>query len=129
MITSPVQFQDYNTVWLFQVSLYDRHIHALNKVTKHYKNAFLLKDLVELFKILNICADRVGENEEVYQTPLLEILKICAKPFMKERASDENTYEQIAIESISQLGMYIYAMLMLDVNWTPSRSDSLTYED
>ena len=72
--------------------------------------------MVELFKILNICADRVGENEEVYQTPLLEILKICAKPFMKERASDENTYEQIAIESISQLGMYIYAMLMLDVN-------------
>ena len=81
----------------------ERHTHALNKVIKHYKNAFLLKDLVELFKILNICADRLDDHE-AYLKPLLEILKIVAKPFLKEKSSDESAYEQIAIESISQLG-------------------------
>ena len=89
------------------MTLYDRHTHALNKVIKHYKNAFLLKDLVELFKILNICADRVDKNE-LYLNPLLEMLKIVGKPFFKEKTSDESTYEQIAIESISQLGMWLY---------------------
>ncbi|KAF6022274.1 CFAP69 [Bugula neritina] len=83
--------------------LYDRHLHALNKVIKHYKNAFLLKDLVQVFKILNTCADRIDENE-VYLEPLLDILKIVGKPFFKEKSSDETSYEQIAIQSISQLG-------------------------
>lgn len=86
--------------------MYDRHAHALNKVIKHYKNAFLLTDLVELFKILNICADRVDDND-VYLIPMLEILKIAGKPFFKMKASDESAYEQIAVESVSQLGKYI----------------------
>ena len=85
--------------------MYDRHVHSLNKVIKHYKNAFLLKDLVELFKIVNICADRVDTNE-CYLKPLLDILKIVGKPFLKEKMSDEATYEQIAVESVSQLGIY-----------------------
>ena len=64
---------------------------------------------MELFKILNICADRVDENE-LYLNPLLEMLKIVGKPFFKEKTSDESTYEQIAIESISQLGMWLYIL-------------------
>lgn len=69
---------------------------------------------MELFKILNVCADRVDENE-VYLTPLLEMLKIVGKPFFKEKMSDESTYEQIAIESISQLGklLYIYYCVII----------------
>lgn len=88
------------------MNLFDRHEHALRKVVKHYRSAFLIKDLVELFKILNICADRVEENV-IYLKPLLEILNIVSKSFLKEKASDEATYEQIAIESVSQLGKLV----------------------
>nr|XP_006825782.1 PREDICTED: uncharacterized protein C7orf63-like [Saccoglossus kowalevskii] len=63
----------------------------------------LMKDLVQVFKILNVCADRVGEHEE-YIEPMCEVLKICSLPFLKEKSSDETAYSQIAVESISQLG-------------------------
>lgn len=100
-----IRAQQHPICFPLQVTMFDRHVHALNKVVKHYKSAFLLKDLVELFKILNICIDRVDGNE-CYLKPLLEMLKIVGKPFFKEKTSDESNYEQIAIESISQLGKY-----------------------
>lgn len=83
--------------------LFDRHIHALKKVCKHYKDGFIMKDLVSIFKILNICADRV-DHHPIYIDPMINILKICCMPFLKEKSSDELAYEQIAIESIAQLG-------------------------
>lgn len=69
---------------------------------------------MELFKILNVCADRVDENE-LYLNPLLDMLKIVGKPFFKEKTSDESTYEQIAIESISQLGMVMFTLLQMSI--------------
>ena len=64
-----------------------------------------MKDLVLVFKILNVCSDRVEEHP-LYVAPMLDILKICSKPFLKEKTSDETSYEQIAVESVSQLGEY-----------------------
>ena len=66
-----------------------------------------MKDLVQVFKILNVCADRVSEQPR-YEQFLIDILKICSLPFLKEKSSDELIYEQIVIESISQLGNYIF---------------------
>jgi hypothetical protein len=63
-----------------------------------------MKDLVSVFKILNICADRVDENP-YYISPMGEILQLCSSPFLKEKSSDEMSYEQIAVESIAQLGL------------------------
>ncbi len=63
----------------------------------------LMKDLVAIFKILNVCADRISVNP-VYVQPMLDLLQLCRFPFLKERASDETSYNQIAVESISQLG-------------------------
>ncbi|XP_064647870.1 cilia- and flagella-associated protein 69-like isoform X2 [Lineus longissimus] len=83
--------------------LYDRHIHALKKVIKHYQKGFIMKDLVHIFKILNVCTDRVDE-QPLYIEPLMELLKIASLPFLREKTSDEISYEQIAIESVSQLG-------------------------
>lgn len=62
-----------------------------------------MKDLVQIFKILNICADCV-ESCPVYEQPILEMLKLCSLPFLLEKASDELLYKQIVVESISQLG-------------------------
>ncbi|XP_070566690.1 cilia- and flagella-associated protein 69-like [Ptychodera flava] len=84
-------------------NMYERHLHSMWKVIRHYKHGFLMKDLVQVFKILNVCVDRVNEHPE-YIDPMCEILKICSLPFLKEKSSDETAYAQIAMESISQLG-------------------------
>ena len=67
-----------------------------------------MKDLVQVFKILNVCADRVSEQPR-YEQFLIDILRICSLPFLKEKSSDELIYEQIVIESISQLGEFMKA--------------------
>ena len=66
-----------------------------------------MPDLVAIFKILNILADRVDEHP-IYVQPITDILKICSLPFLKEKSSDETSYETIAIESVAQLGEWIY---------------------
>ena len=63
--------------------------------------------MVQVFKILNVCADRIQDNKQ-YVKPMSEILQICSKPFLKEKASDEMAYSQIVVESISQLGKSIH---------------------
>jgi len=83
--------------------LYDRHVAALRKVIKQYQSGFIMKDLVSVFKIMNVCADRV-EGNPYYIQPMTEILHLCSAPFLKEKSSDEMAYEQIAVESIAQLG-------------------------
>lgn len=68
-----------------------------------------MKDLVQVFKILNVCSDRVAgqEEEPLFEKLICDILKICSLPFLKEKSSDEVVFEQIVTESVSQLGKYI----------------------
>ena len=63
-----------------------------------------MKELVQVFKILNVCADRV-ENQPLYEQSIIDILQLCSLPYLKEKSSDELIYEQIVVESVSQLGM------------------------
>uniref|UniRef100_H2YW05 Cilia- and flagella-associated protein 69 ARM repeats domain-containing protein n=1 Tax=Ciona savignyi TaxID=51511 RepID=H2YW05_CIOSA len=83
--------------------LFERHVHALNRITVKYEYGFLIRDLVHVFKILNICADRVGENM-CYVKPMCNLLHICGLPYLTEKMSDETSYSQIVIESVSQMG-------------------------
>lgn len=83
--------------------LYERHVIALSRMARHYVKGFPMKDLVLVFKILNVCADRVDSNP-IYEQPIIEILKLCSFPFLMEKSSDQLVYEQIVVESISQLG-------------------------
>ena len=87
--------------------LYDRHVHALKKVIKYYSKGFVMKDLVAVFKLLNICADRIEENP-VYIEPMINIVRLCGIPFLKEKSSDEIAFEQIAVESVAQLGTCMF---------------------
>uniref|UniRef100_A0A0B7A2W0 Cilia- and flagella-associated protein 69 ARM repeats domain-containing protein n=1 Tax=Arion vulgaris TaxID=1028688 RepID=A0A0B7A2W0_9EUPU len=82
-------------------------------MAQHYKNGFPMKDLHQIIKILNICADRVGTNQ-LYEKPVQDILKVCGFPFLMEKSSDELVYKQIVVESISQIG-YIMRVLSSDV--------------
>lgn len=83
--------------------LYDRHVNALQRIVRHYQKGFPMKVLVQIFKILNVCADRV-DKQPLYEQPIIDILKLCALPYLKEKASDELVFEQIVLESVSQLG-------------------------
>ncbi|VDI03562.1 Hypothetical predicted protein [Mytilus galloprovincialis] len=85
------------------VMLYDRHVNALQRLVRHYQKGFPMKDLVQVCKILNTCADRMPD-QPLYEQLIVEILKICSYPFLKEKSSDELVYEQIVTESVSQLG-------------------------
>ncbi|MEE6466773.1 hypothetical protein FKM82_007045 [Ascaphus truei] len=83
--------------------LMERHVRVLKKVAKHYCNGVPLKDLTHMFKMLNICAERIEDHADFVE-PMCEILKLSGLPFLKEKTSDEISYAQVVAESISQLG-------------------------
>uniref|UniRef100_W5LI90 Cilia and flagella associated protein 69 n=1 Tax=Astyanax mexicanus TaxID=7994 RepID=W5LI90_ASTMX len=87
-------------------SLKERHIFALKKVVKRCQTGFLLKDLADLFRILNICAERSKDHPE-YAPVLCDLLHICRLPFLKEKASDEPNYASVVTDSLSQLGLFM----------------------
>uniref|UniRef100_A0A3P8VHQ8 Cilia- and flagella-associated protein 69 ARM repeats domain-containing protein n=1 Tax=Cynoglossus semilaevis TaxID=244447 RepID=A0A3P8VHQ8_CYNSE len=84
-------------------NLKERHMLVLWKLLKRNQIGFLLKDLSGIAKILNICADK-GKDQPDYWQILLEAVKICRLPFLKERTSDELNYAQEGIDFISNLG-------------------------
>lgn len=61
---------------------------------------------MQICKVLNICADRVDE-QALYVEPLCRLLELCGLCFLKEKTSDEVTYRQIAVESVSQIGKFL----------------------
>ena len=65
-----------------------------------------MKDLVSVLALLNVCADRIS-TQQAYIEPMCQIIKLCSIPLLKQKASDEGTYEQIAVESLAMLGMFV----------------------
>ncbi|KAJ7991479.1 hypothetical protein DPEC_G00284300 [Dallia pectoralis] len=84
-------------------TLKERHIFVLKKVVKRCQNGFLLKELADVFKILNLVAEKSKDHPE-YTSVLCNLLNIFRLPFLKEKTSDELNYAQSVKESISQLG-------------------------
>ena len=73
-----------------------------------------MKELVQVFKILNVCADRV-DSQPLYEQPIIDILRLCSLPYLKEKSSDELIYEQIVVESVSQLGKLRFVCVKVSV--------------
>jgi len=63
-----------------------------------------MKDIVLVFRILNICADNI-ESVPAYEEPMSALLQLCQLPYLKEKTSDETAYEQMAVECTEQLGL------------------------
>ncbi|XP_026204065.1 cilia- and flagella-associated protein 69 [Anabas testudineus] len=84
-------------------NLKERHLFVLKKLLKRSQNGFLLKELVGIAKILNICAEKVKDHPE-YVPILCEALQISSLPFLKEKPSDELNYAQDVIEFLSHMG-------------------------
>lgn len=92
----------------FSSRLYERHVYALQKIVRHYHQGFLLKDLVHIINILNICCNRLIEIP-IYEEPMKHLLIICSLPFLKEKTSDEIFYAELAVESVCQIGYLLRA--------------------
>ncbi|XP_014377714.2 LOW QUALITY PROTEIN: cilia- and flagella-associated protein 69 [Alligator sinensis] len=84
-------------------NLEEKQLQILQKVVTHFENGLPLKDLAEIFKILNLCAEKI-QDREAFIEPTCEILKICGLPFLKNKLSDEINYTKTVSESIAQLG-------------------------
>ena len=66
-------------------------------------NHQLLKDLSDLSKLLLVCAKKLYTNPD-YCEALCRLIELCGLPFLKEKASDENTYAPQVIEVLTILG-------------------------
>ncbi|XP_072910673.1 cilia- and flagella-associated protein 69-like isoform X2 [Hemitrygon akajei] len=87
----------------YSCNLVERHLHALKRLVKHYQFGFPIRDLVPVFKILNLCAEKV-KDQDAYVEPICKILKLCGLPFLKAKSTDESNFAQVVSESISQMG-------------------------
>ncbi|NXF22466.1 CFA69 protein, partial [Rhodinocichla rosea] len=76
---------------------------TLKKVVKHFENGFPLKDVAQITEILNLCADKIYE-QEAFTEPLCELIKLFGLPFQKRKSSDEANYSVEVSQSITQLG-------------------------
>ncbi|NWS53451.1 CFA69 protein, partial [Chunga burmeisteri] len=76
---------------------------TLKKVVKRFENGLPLKDLAQIIKILNLCAEKMNE-QEAFTEPLCELIKLCGLPFQKKKLSDEVSYSMAVSKSIAQLG-------------------------
>ncbi|KAF1558042.1 Cilia- and flagella-associated protein 69, partial [Eudyptes schlegeli] len=76
---------------------------TLKKVVKRFENGLPLKDLAQVIEILNLCAEKMNE-QEAFTEPLCELIKLCGLPFQKKKLSDEVSYSMAVSKSIAQLG-------------------------
>ncbi|NWR90911.1 CFA69 protein, partial [Furnarius figulus] len=76
---------------------------TLKKVTKHFENGFPLKDLEQIVRILNLCAEKMKE-QEAFTECLCELIKLFGLPFQKQKSSDEVNYSLAVAQCIAQLG-------------------------
>ncbi|NXE79572.1 CFA69 protein, partial [Cochlearius cochlearius] len=76
---------------------------TLKKVVKRFENGLPLKDLAQVIEILNLCAEKMNE-QEAFSEPLCELIKLCGLPFLKKKLSEEVSYSVAVSKSIAQLG-------------------------
>ena len=74
-----------------------------------------MKDIVLVFQILNVCSDSLA-NVPAYEEPMSALLHLCRLPYLKEKTSDETSYEQMAIECTEQLGLLILSLFAVPVD-------------
>ncbi|NWS83004.1 CFA69 protein, partial [Toxostoma redivivum] len=83
--------------------LEEQQLKTLKKVVKHFENGIPLKDVAQITEILNLCAEKMIE-QEAFTEPLCELIKLFGLPFQKKKSSDEINYSVEVSQSIAQLG-------------------------
>ncbi|XP_036184152.1 cilia- and flagella-associated protein 69 isoform X1 [Myotis myotis] len=86
-----------------QDDLEEKQLKSVKTLVQYYQNGFPLRDLAQIFKILNLCAEKI-ENQPPFLEPAYNIIKLCGLPFLKKKVSDEITYAEDTAKSIALLG-------------------------
>ncbi|XP_070280314.1 cilia- and flagella-associated protein 69 isoform X3 [Myotis yumanensis] len=86
-----------------QDDLEEKQLKSVKTLVQYYQNGFPLRDLAQIFKILNLCAGKI-ENQPPFLEPAYNIIKLCGLPFLKKKGSDEITYAEDTAKSIALLG-------------------------
>uniref|UniRef100_A0A6J0SWZ9 Cilia- and flagella-associated protein 69 isoform X1 n=1 Tax=Pogona vitticeps TaxID=103695 RepID=A0A6J0SWZ9_9SAUR len=81
----------------------EEQLQAVKKVAKRFEHGIPLKDLTQISKILNLCAEKI-QLDNAFIQPTCEILKLHGLPFYKKKLSDEVNYAKDIQQSIAQLG-------------------------
>ncbi|KAM9651531.1 cilia- and flagella-associated protein 69 [Trichechus inunguis] len=83
--------------------LEEKQLKSVKKLVQCYKNGLPLRDLAQIFKILNLCTGKI-ENHPHFVECACDILKLCSLPFLKKKVSDEITYAEDTANSVALLG-------------------------
>ncbi|XP_007938022.2 cilia- and flagella-associated protein 69 [Orycteropus afer afer] len=83
--------------------LEEKQFKSVKKLIQCYQNGLPLRDLAQIFKILELCVGKIG-NQPHFVECACDILKLCGLPFLKKKVSDEITYAEDTANSIALLG-------------------------
>ncbi|XP_063523697.1 cilia- and flagella-associated protein 69 isoform X21 [Pongo pygmaeus] len=83
--------------------LEEKQLKFVKKLVRCYQNGLPLRDLAQIFKILNLCAGKI-KNQPHFIESAYDIIKLCGLPFLKKKVSDEITYAEDTANSIALLG-------------------------
>lgn len=83
--------------------LEEKQLKSVKKVMQYYQNGLPLRDLAQIFKILNLCAGKIEHHPRFIESTY-DILQLCGLPFLKKKTSDEVTYAEDTANSIALLG-------------------------
>ncbi|XP_062034666.1 cilia- and flagella-associated protein 69 isoform X2 [Lepus europaeus] len=83
--------------------LEEKQLKSVKKVMQYYQNGLPLRDLAQIFKILNLCAEKIEHHPRFIESTY-DILQLCGLPFLKKKTSDEVTYAEDTANSIALLG-------------------------
>ncbi|KAM9216682.1 cilia- and flagella-associated protein 69 isoform 1-T1 [Dugong dugon] len=83
--------------------LEEKQLKSVKKLVQCYQNGLPLRDLAQIFKILNLCTGKI-ENHPHFVECACDILKLCSLPFLKKKVSDEITYAEDTANSVALLG-------------------------
>ncbi|XP_054511907.1 cilia- and flagella-associated protein 69 isoform X5 [Pan troglodytes] len=86
-----------------KVGLEEKQLKFVKKLVQCYQNGLPLRDLAQIFKILNLCSGKI-KNQPRFIESAYDIIKLCGLPFLKKKVSDEITYAEDTANSIALLG-------------------------
>uniref|UniRef100_A0A2K5M5M6 Cilia and flagella associated protein 69 n=1 Tax=Cercocebus atys TaxID=9531 RepID=A0A2K5M5M6_CERAT len=86
-----------------QDGLEEKQLKFVKKLVQCFQNGLPLRDLAQIFKILNLCAGKIKKQPRFVESAY-DIIKLCSLPFLKKKVSDEITYAEDTANSIALLG-------------------------
>lgn len=90
----------------YTAELTDRHVDVIQKLVDEMNAnnyAFFYKDLQTLAKLISITFQRILDGKTEFIEELISLIKMCNKPFLKEKTSDELNFVPKTVHLLNSL--------------------------